>query len=588
MSGLGTGISAFVNGFVGGRDVRNRWDDRKIDQARQERLDQIRENQDRRAQEAHEVNLEGTGLINQARRQSIRQTDQDWGDSRAMREALSQADQAAEGGLLTNAGISTSGTATLGAMPDAVAPEPARGSFRIPEWDATVPWQETPLGLGAVASDPVPAAPAQPQPDQSAAPASAPAQPRPPRSTVTRLFPAAPDGGYQPTDNRQHQWAQPGGLSKDIQQAGRVAGDFVGDALARTGETIVNEGVDVVRGINRPLQAASEYALGRDVVGAPERVDLNNDGLSSTLGTPLAQSWGAIRDDGQAAAAQASAPGTDGSKAQVATAAETVMNNVGDSPSMKAAADAVPVDAMGATRGKPMTEAKRDQGAKTFMESYRKNGAPIVMRELLRQGRIDQAEKFDEFVRSGTAREGMDAWGRGMFAAMQGDVDGAADNLLDAYNAAGYYDDGYEILRDDSALIRDNGGDVVGVRLAMRNQTTGEVVVQQDRIDNFIQRALWITSPEKAFEAASARMAAQQDALLKADAERRGAATDLIKAEPDRIARAAQEIYKNSIGLDGQPTMTYAEALQEAQGAFSGQGAAAPLDGEVPVARRPQ
>lgn len=39
MSGAAYGISGFVDGFMGGRNQRNAWEDRKLDRARQERLD---------------------------------------------------------------------------------------------------------------------------------------------------------------------------------------------------------------------------------------------------------------------------------------------------------------------------------------------------------------------------------------------------------------------------------------------------------------------------------------------------------------------------------------------------------------------
>ncbi len=96
----------------------------------------------------------------------------------------------------------------------------------------------------------------------------------------------------------------------------------------------------------------------------------------------------------------------------------------------------------------------------------------------------------------------MTAWGRGMFAALQGDADGAADAFMDAYNASGYFDDGMDVVKDKSTLIKDDAGEVVGVTLTMRDQATGEEFSQTDTIDGFIQKAAWITSPEKAFEAA--------------------------------------------------------------------------------------
>ena len=70
-----------------------------------------------------------------------------------------------------------------------------------------------------------------------------------------------------------------------------------------------------------------------------------------------------------------------------------------------------------------------------------------------------------------------------------------------AYNASGYFDDGMDVVKEKSTLIKNDAGDVVGVTLTMRNQATGEEITQTDSIDGFIQKAAWIPSPEKAFEA---------------------------------------------------------------------------------------
>lgn len=96
---IGNAIQAAVNGYASGRQIRNSWEDRKLDRERQARLDKIRDDENRRAEESHDANLETTGILNTARRQTIRQTDQDWADGQDLRSSLSAADEAAIAGM---------------------------------------------------------------------------------------------------------------------------------------------------------------------------------------------------------------------------------------------------------------------------------------------------------------------------------------------------------------------------------------------------------------------------------------------------------------------------------------------------------
>lgn len=415
----------------------------------------------------------------------------------------------------------------------------------------------------------------------------------------------APQGAFSAAEpnGRPYQWGQPGGLVSDAQRAAGAVGSTVADIASRTAEAAVNQGADIVAGINAPLRAGSIYATGRDYIGAPGRVDLNGDGTRQSVVSPFIDAIptnknapanaGPAAPPSQAAAAPLGAvplpPKATPAEARVAAGAVAAMNTVGDQPDMKAAADATPLSAMGAKPGQPMTKPQVEAGAKTFMESWRKNGAPIIQRELIRQGRIDEAQKLEQWIKSDQAQAGMDAWAKGAFMAMTGNVEGSLDALSDAFNATGYYDDGFEIVKDKSEIMRDERGDPAGVRIVFRNQQTGEESEREMRTDDFAQMALLATAPQEAFKASIERQRALQERLQKADDERRAAATDLVKSNYAAITKAATEIYKSSIGLDGKPTKTYEEALAEAQAAFGGDGGGdAASQSDVPVLRRAQ
>ena len=600
---IGNALQAAVNGYAQGRNIKHSWEDRKLDRERQARIDKLAEAQEQRAGEAHRMNMESSGIMNSARRQAIRQADQDWTDSQDVRGSLAAADEAALAGLsaptaqprqLVPAAVSTNGSAPLGATRDDAVTASRLPPPAVPAAPrrAAAPSE----ALGAVRD--TAGNPATP-------PAGAGARPQNPAIVggVVLPPPLNPDGSTTPATKQGYEYGRPGKMVDDIDQAGTALGRGIGDTLSRTGETVTNQAVDALQRINAPFQAASSYATGKDYIGAPSRVDMSGDGRTEAMGTPLADAIASVTSKPAPASAQASAapkhaPAAAGSAATetakvVSDSAAKAMDAVTQSPSMKAATDAIPAADLGATRNAPISKGQRERAAKSYMDSYRENGAPLVIRQLMRQGRLKEAQDFETWVNDSKTADGMKAWGRGIFAAMQGDGDGAADAFMDAYNNAGYFDDGYELVKSKSGLIKNDAGEVVGVTMVMKDLQTGEVFEQSDSIDGFIEKASWITSPEKAFEASQARMAAQQEALIKADEERRKAATGLIEAQykamaADPGARAVDLMEQSQLS---ENPLTYDQAaeivMNERRARLMGQGGQSRAEVPPPVARRP-
>ena len=678
---IGSGLAAAVNGFIDGRQVKHGWEDRKINQKRQTRLDELREAAEVRAEESHDLDMEAGGLMNSARRQSIRAGDREWDDQNRYRAAVDADLALAEKAMrapdlsaqLDPATVSTSGGGGLLAQQIAdaqrAATTPALGAIRsddrrqaIAEYRAgqaaPQPATPSPAGTGSLGA----VRPAQ-QDERAQAieefrtGRATPGGPRPMASTgYVDLMRVRPDGMFianrapQTDDEKRalleaakagklatspereaqqreidantaldmpYEWGAQGNLVGDLDRVGRLGQRAANDTLARAGEMAVNGAVSGIQNLNAPLQALSRYATGEDHIGAPQRVDLNSDGKRESTATPIAESWGAIRAEPQPKAKAAApvpkhAPAAAGDAAPesakvVASTAAKVVDAVADSqPSVKAAIEAVPAKDLGVSRSKPMTAPQREKAGRTLMESYIATGAPNVTRELIRQGRLDDAKKFDAWVKDSRAADGMAAWGRGIFAALQGDADSAAESFMDAYNASGYFDDGMDVVKEKSALIKNDAGDVVGVTLTMRNQATGEEITDTDSIDGFIQKAAWITSPEKAFEASQARLAAQQEALLKAEEERRKTATRLVETDYAKTIDLARDMFAKSQAqakdareaamltgeADAAPEpMTWDDAFREAQRIMV-EGPSLPQQeaeaGATPVARRPR
>lgn len=679
---IGSGLAAAVNGFIDGRQVKHGWEDRKINQKRQSRLDELREAAEVRAEESHDLDMEAGGLMNSARRQAIRAGDREWDDQNRYRAAVDADLALAEKAMrapdlsaqLDPATVSTSGGGGLLAQQIAdaqrAATAPVLGAIRsddrrqaIAEYRAgqaaPQPATPSPAGTGSLGA----VRPAQ-QDDRAQAieefraGRATPGGPRPLASTgYVDLMRVRPDGMFianrapQTDDEKRalleaakagklatsqereaqqreidantaldmpYEWGAQGNLVGDLDRVGRLGQRAANDTLARAGEMAVNGAVSSIQNLNAPLQAVSRYATGEDHIGAPQRVDLNSDGKRESTATPIAESWGAIRAEPQpkakaAAPAPKHAPAAAGDAAPesakvVASTAAKVVDAVADSqPSVKAAIEAVPAKDLGVSRSKPMTAPQREKAGRTLMESYIATGAPNVTRELIRQGRLDDAKKFDAWVKDSRAADGMAAWGRGIFAALQGDADSAAESFMDAYNASGYFDDGMDVVKEKSALIKNDAGDVVGVTLTMRNQATGEEITDTDSIDGFIQKAAWITSPEKAFEASQARLAAQQEALLKAEEERRKTATRLVETDYAKTIDLARDMFAKSQAqakdareaamltgeADAAPEpMTWDDAFREAQRIMV-EGPSLPNQGAEeageppPLARRP-
>lgn len=699
MSGIGTALAAAVNGFVGGRDVKHRWQDRTDDKVRQKRRDEILDAQESRAQDRHGLDMTTGGLMNDARRRDLQSWDRDWDDWNSRRGAMDQADAAAMSGM----GGQGAGPA-LGALPDQpqqsqIAPAPTAGGLSFganagPELSATVS-TKSPLSFGRAVTGPVRAeAAAAPQqaaasaaPDTQIAPTGDDALFRPapngqvyatrgPRNAEERAqitqaaqenrlavsndrlreqaaidrqhigpdttysmedwrgmsrgerrsadLPVSELGGQgyfdrfsvglgatpprkggradeaaaaewtaarqeaspmpERTANPDHQWLQPGGLGADLREADtRVAGGLRGVSGA-FGEQVQNTGVDALDTFNAPFRWMSEYATGKDHIGSPGRVDRDGDGKTSSLISPILDLFnpGAETPE-KAAAALSKETGRDVKPAEAELAAQTAatLNDAGDDPGLAAAAEAMPMDALGAQRGQPMSERQRQRAAKTYLESYRENGAPIVMRELMRQGRFDDAEKFNTFMRSQEAQAGMEKWGEGMFAALSGDADKVMDFLSDAYNTPGYYEDGYQVVKPESELIRDRSGNPVGIKLTLQHQATGEKVTQTGNVNEIMQHFLWKVSPQEAFNAYNAKQSALASAIADQEKARTASANRIIErdfaAQVTGVDDAAMKLMEQA--QFGGESLTYEEARRRVIAARASGGGGGNADG---------
>lgn len=625
---LGNGFASFVNGFVGGRDTRDRWEDRKDGKKRQAVLDGYEAERQKRIGEQHGWSRDQHGMM--VDRHGVAMSDaeyakrvreQGWDDNQGLRAAGIAADEAAQAGMGGGMGATP---------PPANQPGPIQTAAMSTQGPAPTQGGTPQLGYGAAAEGiPRPAMPLRDpatQPEYShgtAAPVVAPqraaqngmgaapeADPllvenpdgtftplRGPRDATEQmaLAEAAKAGRLKQGDasaDRQAQvdaagmsratenpvaralrldegneWGGDGMAGRNVAQAGKhinrtavKAYDAVGNQAVRGGETIA-------AGVN----AISRWIGGEDVIAAPERFDTLNRNAPAFPDAPATVPKDA--DEGQAAAA---------------TGAESALEAATSTPAGAAAMEAMP--SLGVKPGQPMTRAQIDRAAQTHMQSYRDNGLPIITRELMRQGKFAEAETLRTFVNDAAAQDGMKAWSGAVFAALSGDVDTAAARMIDAYNSSGYFDDGFEIVKDKTDLIRDDDGTVMGLRLTRRNHSTGEETTEEGTIGDVIERGLWLLSPEQAAQQYMAQQQAIAVRLAEMDAERREAGTKLVEKDMDAINRAALEIWKagqDTALTGGGVPITYDEAMAEAMRVHGGAASADVEEEEMPLLRRP-
>ena len=155
-----------------------------------------------------------------------------------------------------------------------------------------------------------------------------------------------------------------------------------------------------------------------------------------------------------------------------------------------------------------------------FMSYYQKEAVPQIVEHYLKTGRPEAAQTFQSWAQDQATKAGMAAWARGVRAAAAGDESGFLDNMIEAYNSEGYFDDGYDIDRKRSKFTRDADGTVTGAVLAFRDQATGKTFERTfDDISDIYELGTDFLSPEKVFEYGmgqiEAAAKAQQDELTQ-------------------------------------------------------------------------
>lgn len=637
------GIASFVDGMIKGQDIRNSREDRKLDRARQKRMDDLIFTQDARAAEEHDARM---GVFNRQASDWQRARDQQNAWEEANAAAVAAANEAmAAGSAQSQSGADAPGLGLPVPPPPGNVASPMGLPLRAP---ATNNFAKTAERLGGIVPPQGLGVVAQPEQTPPVAPAKTPVQGQQDAGRARRLSiegfgdvlihpngrlydiasgkeildplaigivkeamqppaPTKPDPlGLMP--NYQHSWG--GSLGADAAEAGRRALAGIGAAEGAVAD-IARRGLQgAANAVNQVVNPVAGYVSGG---AAPElgmftgngweskspadiRADKSKKNMEMGL-AKLSGMWKA-RTGGNPAAATPSAPAANVAPAaapETKALAETATQAMAATatPAMQAATVAAQADpkspvakGMGVKPGQKVTETQRKRAAGAFMDYYREYGAPIVMEEMLKRGDFAGAQAFQEFLDRGETKAAMENWAKAAFAANIGDMDTFASEIMTAYNRLDYFPDGTTIVEKESGFTRGRDGEITGARITFKDEKTGNTFEQvfSDPSD-LVRMGITMLAPEEAFKHYAEQVAATEQAGAKAAEEALG----VEKSLNTRIDAAAKVIMEASKGLDGVPTKSYAEARAEAEQAIKGLGAL-PMGAEgvpPPIMRRP-
>lgn len=641
------GIAGFVDGFVRGREVKNSWEDRKLDRERQKRLDDLTFARDKRDAEEHGARM---GALRRQEADWIRENNQrqSWEDAnKAAVEAANAAMNADQGGQPPSTSTSSS-SGTPGPNADAAAqigqnlglPVQSLAGSMATAIDANGGIAPT-QSLGAVA---------RPTPDPAAV--SGDAGNPVPVSPSPSVHPADPSRGrrvfingmgdvilhqngtvydvgtgQQITDpmmvkivrdaavsssrppvvdplgimpDYKHDWGA--SLAGDAAEAGRrgLAGlGAVEGGVADIARRGVQQAANAVNGAINPV---AQYVTGGAVPEVPVFTgngweakppsQIAAEQSKETLGAglnDLSQTWKSATGGPKAPGAPLASNAKPGASASETALAETATDAMAGTatPAMQAATAAAQSDPKNTAKGvRPSaktTEDQRGRAAKSFMDYYREVGAPIVMEDMLKRGDLKGAQAFQEYLDQSETKAGMESWAKAAFAANMGDMDTFASEIINAYNRLDYFPDGTTIVESQSGFTYGRDGEISGAKLTFKDEKTGNTFEQV------------FSDPSDLVKLGITMLAPEEafkhysDQVANA-AEPNKAAQDRQDNFDKRVDSAAKIIMESSKGLDGIPTKSYADARKEAEAAISGLGTVAPGAGPAgspPVMYRP-
>ena len=143
-------------------------------------------------------------------------------------------------------------------------------------------------------------------------------------------------------------------------------------------------------------------------------------------------------------------------------------------------------------RGAP-TAARKKDAVEGFIEQYTKVAVPKLIQGYMARGDVQMANGLLAFSRSEKGNRIMGSWARAAQALTIEDYEGGLDHLSEMYNQI---DDGYEIVRGESGLQRDEKGNITGLTLTMIGPSGNKFQQHFAGTEDILARGIMAGAPE--------------------------------------------------------------------------------------------
>jgi hypothetical protein len=180
-----------------------------------------------------------------------------------------------------------------------------------------------------------------------------------------------------------------------------------------------------------------------------------------------------------------------------------------------------------------------EQASSDWVDEHMRVGIPHMAEQLMRRGKIEEAQALTDWAREETTRQGMQDYAKAAFGASVGDFDMFGQSVMDLYNNEDYYKDGLTMDRENSGFSYDENGQVDGAQVTFNDENGDSFVRTYESMTDLVNEALLMLNPEAAFQTQIDRQEGATQALV-------GAAED----EADFADFMRRELFKDGLGDD--------------------------------------
>ncbi len=231
------------------------------------------------------------------------------------------------------------------------------------------------------------------------------------------------------------------------------------------------------------------------------------------------------------------------------------------------------------------TPAQSERAATAFLKNYDEDQVAKVERFYMSRGEPEKAEAYGKWVKDKNVRKGMAHWAKAVHAAIIGDDDRFIDNIAASFNTTGYFDDGFQIVREGSSITRDpETGEFVSAQVVLRDASGQDHVLNFGSETDIYRYGINILSPEQTFDRGWKQIEAADAARLEAAKEERKE----TKITPENVVKTMKDLADANDAFALLPIEDQRKiAISVLNGETAATGDAKGAADDLPIARRP-